>query len=139
MNRNPHISFLEKQNLLPNILLLLTLAIFVTCSPASEDKDKEAPTINLYTPQDQQGFTGSQTILISGSVKDNQYIKEIHIEISNQLTGEQYLHVHIHPDSAESTFNQNFTIQTGIVYSIRVIADDANSNSSVKKIQIACN
>ena len=140
MTRDLLILYLKKYPDLSRIILsLFILAGFISCSPSSEDKDFEPPAIDLYTPQDQQGFTGSQTILISGLVKDNRYIKEIHIEISNQLTGEQYQHIHIHPNTSESFFNHNFVVQTGKVYQIRVIADDAGSNSSVKKVQIACN
>ena len=121
------------------IILLFIPGAFVSCSSNPEDKDKESPTIDLYTPQDLQGYTGSQAIVISGLVKDNKYIKEIHIEITNQVTAQEYLHVHIHPTSATSNFNQSFNVQAGIQYSIRVVAEDGSSNSAAKKVQIACN
>ena len=119
-----------------SILLLFTAA----CSKGSgEDTDNEAPVVLVNTPTSNQVFNGTQSIMISGAATDNKYIKEVHIEITILVTAEQYLHVHIHPDSNNYTFNQSYNIEAGIAYKIRVVADDASSNSTAKSVEIACN
>lgn len=116
------------------------IVLFFACSKGSgEEKDYEAPVVTLNTPSNNQVFTGGQSIMIAGSVTDNRYIKEIHIEITNLANATEYLHVHIHPDGSSFNFNQAFTIQAGITYKIRVVADDASTNSAVKSAEIACN
>lgn len=120
-------------------LFLLFIVLFFACSKESgQEKDYEAPVIILNSPTNNQVFTGGQTILITGSVTDNKYIKEIHIEITNLSNAIEYLHIHIHPDTNSFTFNQAFTLQSGIVYKIRVVADDASTNSTAKSIEISC-
>lgn len=124
-----------KGSFLPYLFFLL-----VACSKGSgKEKDYEAPVVTLSTPANNQVFTGGQNITISGMVTDNKYIREIHIEITNLHTAAEYLHVHIHPDAASFTFNQAFAIQAGIAYKIRVIADDASTNSAIKTAEITCN
>jgi len=117
----------------------ILLFFIVACSKGSgEDKDHDPPVLLLNTPVNGQVFTGTQNITITGAVTDNKYIKEIHIEVTNLVTGEQYLHVHIHPDSNRYTFNQTYNIEAGITYKIRVIADDGSANSTAKSAEISC-
>jgi hypothetical protein len=113
---------------------------FLSCSKDSTtDKDREAPVILLNRPVDAQSYSAGQPIVISGSVTDNKFIKEIHIEVTDLTTAAEYFHVHIHPDAATSSFNQAITAQAGISYKIRVIADDASSNSSIKQVTVTVN
>lgn len=126
--------------LMGKLFLILLLTTVAACSKKSGgEKDREAPAIVVTTPVDNQVFTGGQSMAITGSVTDNKYISQIHIEISNFQTGQEYLHVHIHPDAASFNFNQAYTVASGIEYRIRVIAEDASSNSSVKSINVVTN
>ncbi|RYY62792.1 MAG: DUF4625 domain-containing protein [Chitinophagaceae bacterium] len=121
----------------PFLFLALTLA---SCSKnKSESTDRDNPVITLTSLSDEQVFTGSQTINITGTVTDNRYIKEIHIEISDLDSGEEYLHVHIHPASASYNYDQPYLLTAGNNYRIRVIADDASTNSSVRSVNVRCN
>lgn len=118
----------------------ILLLFLVACSKGSgEDKDYDPPVLLVNTPTNNQVFNGTQTIMITGKATDNKYIKEIHIEITNLITAEQYLHIHIHPDANSYTFNQPYNIEAGIAYKIRVIVDDASSNSTAKAVEITCN
>jgi hypothetical protein len=124
-----------KTSILPLLLLFI-----VSCSKRSGgDNDNEAPVIMINTPTNNQVFNGTQNITISGMATDNKYIKEIHIEVTNLTTAEQYLHTHIHPDANNYTFNQPYTIGVGIAYKIRVIADDGSANSTSESVEISCN
>ena len=120
--------------------LLILLVLFTCCSKRPKaDKDYDPPVIILTTPTNNQVFTAGQDMMISGLVTDNKYILQLHIEITNLITAEAYLHVHIHPASNVFNFNQSFTVQAGISYKIRVIADDPSANSSAKVIEVFCN
>ena len=109
------------------------------CSKTSGEKDTEAPVVNLVTPTNNQVLTGAQDIIISGNTTDNRYVKQIHIEIRNFFTGEEYRHVHIHPAAASATFNEIFRVQAGNTYLIRAIVDDASANSTMKEARITVN
>ncbi|HMR90939.1 MAG TPA: hypothetical protein PKC69_01440 [Chitinophagaceae bacterium] len=121
------------------IIAVLVLLAIVSCSKTSGEKDTEPPVVALATPANNQILNGSQAILISGSVSDNRYIKQIHIEVANFHTGAEYRHIHIHPASASAAFNETFTVEPGITYRIRAIADDASANSSMKEVTIIVN
>ena len=124
-----------KRSLLPYLLLILT-----ACSKGSvNNADHDAPVITLTTPVNNQSYNSGQSIMISGNATDNKFINQIHIVITNIVTGVEYLHVHIHPNTSAFTFNQSFTPQAGISYKIDVIVDDASTNSSAKSVQVSCN
>ena len=59
--------------------------LFLSCSKKKTD-DKEAPVVTLTTPVNNQVLTSGE-IHIKGTVNDNQYIDQVHIEISNLNTG----------------------------------------------------
>lgn len=122
-----------------NLIIFLLLTGLACSKKGAAEKDYDAPVIVISTPTDNQVFTAGQQMQISGSVTDNKYISQIHIEISNHQTGEEYLHVHIHPASSAFNFNQSFTVNGGIQYRVRVIADDPSSNSSVSSVTVSGN
>jgi hypothetical protein len=126
-------------NMKPISVLLLSIILLGCSKSGSENNDRENPVVQLASPSDGQVFNSAQTIRISGTVTDNKYLKEIHIEVSSLDTGEEYLHVHIHPAAASYAFDQSYTLAAGTSYKIRVIADDASSNSSAAIVNIRCN
>jgi len=69
----------------------------------------------------------------------NKHFEEIHIEITNPVTTEEYLNMHIQPTSNSFSFNQPYTARAGISYKIRVIADKASGNSTAKSVEVSCN
>src|SRR5215831_4871152 len=113
-----------KKYILPYLLVIVS-----ACSKHS-DKDEVAPMLTLNTPTNNQAYTAGQNIMISGTASDNKYINQIHVVITNQQNGTEYLHVHIHPNSSSFNFNQGYMAQAGINYKIEVIVDDPSSNST---------
>ena len=107
-------------------LLLLSACSKKTDQPA----DLVKPVITINTPFSGQVFTAGQSIPIAGTITDNQYIAEVHIHVSNNLTGTLLMDVHLYPASASTTFNQSITASAGIEYKIQVIAKDKNVNES---------
>jgi Bacterial Ig domain len=123
-----------------NSLLLFLLILLIACSKEPvKEKDYTPPVLALSTPVDNQSYTNGESILISGSATDNKYIDQIHIVITNLVTGQEYLHVHIHPGSNSSNFSQPYTAQAGISYKIQVIVDDGSTNSTGKSVEVSCN
>ncbi|RYY56736.1 MAG: hypothetical protein EOO09_05085 [Chitinophagaceae bacterium] len=130
---------MKKTTTIHILVLAVMTCLAAGCTKSSDaDADRENPVVTLTSLSDGQVFTGAQTINITGSVTDNRYIKEIHIEISSLDTGEEYLHVHIHPAAASYNYDQPYLLTAGRNYKIRVIADDAQSNSSVRSVNISC-
>lgn len=110
--------------------------LFLSCSKKKND-DKEAPVITLTTPSNNQVLTPGE-IHIKGTINDNQYIDQVHIEISNLNSGVEYEHLHIHPASKTYAFDQTFTVQAGINYKIKIIAEDPSSNPASAQVEVTC-
>lgn len=104
--------------------------LFAACSKPNFE-DKEPPVATITGPSDNANVDGSQKIYISGTAKDNRYVKQIHIEVTNFFTGAEAFHVHIHPGTANAVFNEAFDFPRGVSYRIRVLVDDASTNTSV--------
>ncbi len=118
-------------------LFLLACILFLFCTKKSEDT--ELPQISFTSPNNNQVFNAGELIHIKGTVTDNNYVDQIHIEISNVNTGEEYQHVHIHPGTKSYSFDQSLTTKAGIQYKIKVIAEDPASNTHSSVLQISSN
>ena len=120
-------------------LFLFSIAciLFLSCRKKNTD-DKQAPVITLTTPVNNQVLTPGE-IHIKGMVTDNQYIDQVHIEITNLNTSEEYKHVHIHPGTKTYAFDQTITVQAGINYKIKIIAEDPSANPASAQVEVSCN
>jgi hypothetical protein len=123
-----------------NILLIIVTALSISCSRNKEsDRDKVFPVITINTPANGQSFTAGQSIAISGTITDNEYIAEVHIHVSNNNTGALLMDVHLYPASASSGFSQSINAVAGINYKIQVIAKDRAVNESRASVEVSCN
>lgn len=122
-------------------LLIFSLACILvsSCSKKSGEKDYEAPVVTHTFPVNNQVYSTGQAINIQGTVTDNQYISQVHIEITDLNSGAGYLHVHIHPTSKTYAYNQTFAVVPGTSYKIKVIAEDPSANVSSKQVEVSCN
>ncbi|HUM64251.1 MAG TPA: hypothetical protein PLV32_00305 [Chitinophagaceae bacterium] len=120
-------------------LIILLPLLSLSCSKSSKEKDREAPVVVIEEPVHNAIVTGGQVLNIRGNVADNEFIHEIHIEISNLQTGEEYLHVHIHPSSGTHSYSHAFNPVSGISYLVRVIAEDPSNNVSSQKVEFSAN
>lgn len=66
--------------------LVLTVLLF-SCDKDNE-KDVQAPSIDIQSPFDQQVTAPGETIAIAGMVEDNYYLKMVHVEIRDVATEE---------------------------------------------------
>lgn len=119
------------------LLLLLFLA---ACSrdPATEN-DTQPPAITLASPADGQTFTAGQSIPITGSITDDNYIAEVHIHVSNNTTGALLMDVHLYPAGKTGSFSQSLTATSGTSYKIQVIARDRNLNEARSTVLVSGN
>lgn len=122
-------------------LFIFSLACILasSCSKKPGEKDYEAPVVTLTSPVNNHVYPTGQTINIQGSVTDNQYISQVHIEITDLNSGAEYLHVHIHPGGKTYAYSQTFDVETGTSYKIKVIAEDPSANVSFKQAEVSCN
>ncbi len=121
------------------LILSIICTFFSSCSKKSDEKDYEAPVITHSTPANNQVYSTGQIINIQGMVTDNQYISQVHIEITDLNSGAEYLHVHIHPESKAYAYNQTFAVEAGTSYKIKIIAEDPSANSASKQVEVSCN
>ena len=121
-------------------ILLITAIVLASCSKNKEsERDKVFPVITINTPVNGQSFTAGQSIPISGTITDNEYIAEVHIHVSNNNTGALLMDVHIYPGANSTTFNESITASIGINYKIQVIAKDRAVNESRSVVEVSCN
>lgn len=120
--------------------LIVVAVVLSSCSKNKEsERDKVFPAITINTPVNGQSFTAGQSIPISGSITDNEYIAEVHIHVSNNNTGALLMDVHIYPGSNSTSFNESITASAGINYKIQVIAKDRAVNESRSVVEVSCN
>ena len=101
--------------------------------------DTAAPVVSLNSPSANQLYTPGQTINISGSITDDNYIAEVHIHVSNTNTGALLMDVHLYPAGSTTTFNQSLTAVAGVNYKIQVIAKDKAVNEGRSTVEASCN
>lgn len=122
------------------IIFIFLLPLFTGCSKKQAgENDTIFPVIILNSPLNGQTFSPGQGIPITGTITDNQYIAEVHIHVSNDLTGALLMDVHLYPASASTSFNQAITASAGVSYKIQVIAKDRNVNESRTTAVVSCN
>lgn len=119
------------------------MAALLLLSACSKDPatvaDTEAPVITLATPVTGQVYTAGQSINITGSITDNNYIAEVHIHVTNTNTGALLMDVHLYPAGSTMNFSQSLTATAGYNYRIQVIAKDKAVNEANKSADAVCN
>jgi hypothetical protein len=120
----------------------LFLFVILSSGSCSKDKDKTdtiPPVIAINNPLNGQLFTNGQSIPISGTVTDNEYIAEVHIHVTNTNTGALLMDVHKFPAAATLSFNESITAATGINYKIQVVTTDREVNEGRASVNVSCN
>ena len=122
------------------IIVPLLLASLLSCKKdATTAADNTAPVITITTPASGQVFTAGQTIAITGTITDDNYIAEVHVHVSNLVTGALLMDVHLYPAAASTSFNQSLTATAGVQYRIQVIAKDKAVNQATETRNATCN
>jgi Bacterial Ig domain len=121
-------------------LLLSIIVLLASCKKdAATANDTELPVITINTPVANQAFTAGQSIPVSGTITDNNFIAEIHIHVSNSNTGALLMDVHLYPGGSTTTFNQLLTAVAGVNYKIQVIAKDKAVNEARSTVEVSGN
>ena len=121
------------------LLFLSFLLSGASCSKSKDKTDTTPPFTTINNPLDGQTFTAGQSIPISGTVTDNEYIAEVHIHVTNISTGVLLMDAHIFPAAATHNFNQSITAVSGIHYKIQVVATDREVNEGRSIVTVSCN
>jgi hypothetical protein len=117
-------------------------ALFVSCSrnngtDSNGVKDTTPPIITIVSPIDNQQFTAGQTIQITANAIDNLKVTELHIHVSNAVTGVLLRDIHSYPGTMTATVQDSFTAQNGISYLIKLIGYDPSHNLATAQISIS--
>jgi hypothetical protein len=114
------------------------------CLSACGDKNKseqdtQPPVIIITTPTNNQSFTPGQSIRMTGTITDDKYIAESHIHVTNKITGELLMDVHLYPGASSANFDQSIIAATGKTYKITVTAVDKQVNEGRTSVEVICN
>lgn len=115
------------------ILVILTVVLYTGCSKSTGDSMK--PVIDLQPPTVGTTTGGSKYIAVVATVNDDDEIHEVHLDVTNQSSGE-VMHYHYHPDASTFVVNEQVSAASGAAYKIKVEADDHSGNSSEKEAVI---
>ena len=127
------LKFVQMKTILSFLLIILLLG----CSKdLATKKDTVLPVIAITSPTNGQNFITGQTIQITGTITDDNFIAEVHIHVTNTNTGALLMDVHLYPNSNSTTFNQPITATAGINYKIQVIAKDRAVNESRSSVEV---
>ncbi|HYE54670.1 MAG TPA: Ig-like domain-containing protein [Chitinophagaceae bacterium] len=95
--------------------------------------DGERPFIEITSPLPNEQFNGGETVNVSGSISDNDELREVHVIVTNKSTGAELVHLHQHVNVSLYPINQLFMVQAGVTYTIRVEAyDDAGNHAEAQ-------
>lgn len=123
-------------------ILFITCCFFVVagCSKNSKTADDDiVPVVVINSPANGQVFAGGATVNITAGITDNTKLAEIHVHISNQASGQLLIDIHRYPDAAVYALNENFQVQGGISYTIKVLATDKSGNQETQTVSVTAN
>jgi hypothetical protein len=123
-------------------ILFIACCFFLAAGCAKDSgttADNTQPVVVLSSPVNGQVFTGGATVNIAAAITDNVKLAEIHVHISNQATGQLLIDIHRYPDAAAYTLNENFQVQSGINYTIKVLAIDKSANEGTQTVSVTAN
>ncbi|MFN8289827.1 MAG: Ig-like domain-containing protein [Chitinophagaceae bacterium] len=121
-------------------LASLVWLLLTGCSKSNTgEKDTVLPVITITTPVSGQTFTNGQSIRMTGTVTDNNYIAELHIHVYNNNTGALLMDVHLYPAAASAVFDQSLSAAAGTRYKIQVLAKDKAVNEARASVEVSCN
>jgi len=121
-------------------LASLVWLLLTGCSKGNTgEKDTVLPVITITTPVSGQTFTNGQSIRMTGTVTDNNYIAELHIHVYNNNTGALLMDVHLYPAAASAVFDQSISAAAGTNYKIQVLAKDKAVNEARASVEVSCN
>jgi uncharacterized lipoprotein YajG len=121
------------------LVVIALMALVTGCSKNSSKDDKQAPVVTISTPMSNQRFNAGQTVSITGTVTDNEKLAELHVHISNMITGALLVDIHRYPSASSYTLNETFQVQAAITYRIQVIAKDNSANEGRASVEISTN
>ncbi len=120
-------------------MLPFCLLFMASCGKDEDASDTQLPTISVISPTANQVFTGGQTVSVNAAITDNIRLKQIHLEIINNTTGNVVLHEHYPAAAATYSLTKNFTTQAATTYRIKVEADDAAGNVGRTELTVTAN
>lgn len=131
------------------IVRILMLVYFISpvlssCSKnaatlSSETKDTVPPTITIVSPTNNQQFTAGQIIQVTANASDNVKLTQLHIHITDKVTGNVLRDVHSYPGEKTGTVQDSFTATVGITYTIKIIAFDPSQSLGTAQVDVSGN
>lgn len=76
---------------------------------------------------------------MTGTITDDKYIAESHIHVTNKITGELLMDVHLYPGASSASFNQSINASSGKTYKITITAVDKQVNEGRATVEVTCN
>lgn len=121
-----------------NLFIFLSL-LTLSCKKSTAEKDTVPPVITITTPVNGDTYTNGQSVTITGTVTDDKYIAEIHVHVSNLVTGALLMDTHREPGGPNDSFTETFTAVAGNNYRIQVTAEDRGANETISTVEVSCN
>jgi hypothetical protein len=109
------------------------------CSKKPDTGDTTAPSITIISPSNNQQFNIGQTISTVANATDNNQVTELHIHVINKMTGALLRDIHSYPNKPSGTVQDSFPADSGIAYTIQIIAKDPAQNTATAKVDVSVN
>ncbi|MET0393669.1 MAG: Ig-like domain-containing protein [Chitinophagaceae bacterium] len=124
------------KKLLPVICLWLIAACSKKDGTAA---DTAVPGVVINSPANGQVFTGGATVTITAAITDDTRLTEVHVHILDNTTSQLLIDIHRYPNTAAYTLNETFQAQSGINYTIKVIAVDRSGKTGTQTVLVSVN
>ena len=122
------------------ILPFIVILFLSGCAkdPVTEN-DKEAPVIILFSPVEAHVYSPGQNIKIAGTITDNNFIAEVHVVLSNNITGGEIIHAHTYALGDSTNFEHDIPATALTEYKVVITAIDRSLNKSYSVVTFSCN
>ena len=115
--------------------LITSSILLAACTKRTvAENDNTPPVIAIISPLNNQHFNAGEIIQITAEASDNNKVIELHIHVSNTATGILLRDIHSYPGKSNATAEDSFAAETGVNYTIKILAIDAAQNQSSAEV-----
>lgn len=119
--------------------MLLTTAMMSSCEKDSDNPQGRGPVITVTSPSANQTFQAGQSISVVASITHTATLHEVKLRVRNNANGNEILEFKTEPRSMTYDLSKSFTAQAGIVYKIRIEANDFSGVETEKEFTVSVN
>lgn len=104
-----------------------------------DGRDTTRPIVVIVAPISTAPVNAGDKIRIEATATDNVKLTELHIHVTNAISGAILRDIHSYPGQPTGVVKDSFPAQGGLIYQIKIISFDPSQNLGSAQIQVPVN